>query len=151
MKRSLPTVLLLTLLTAGCASTPDVGCITPPPVLTASQRTTALEIAADLEAIPKGNLAFDFQDAILLNFDRLSDPNACLYLYLKAIECYLDQGKVGRDLAAELAGYVRVAWARRCGFRNAPLELTPAEWEHIADSRYGPYIQGPLSTIGFER
>ena len=84
---------------SGCAGTPDVGCVIPPPIIAESERDTAFEIAAKLEALPEGDLVLDFQDAIRLEFDRLSEPNACLYLFLKAIECYMMEGEIGRETA----------------------------------------------------
>ncbi|MEM7309572.1 MAG: hypothetical protein AAF682_23050 [Planctomycetota bacterium] len=137
--------------TFGCASVSEVGCVIPPPIVAESDRETAFEIAAALEALPRGGeLAASFQDAILIHFDRLSDPNACLFLFLKAIECYLDAGDVGRDIALELAGHVRVAWATRCGFRGAPLQLTDEERTYLDDSEYARFLAGPMDVIGIE-
>ena len=135
----------------GCSSTPpEIGCVIPPPNLATTDRAIAVDIAATLNALPKGgSIESDFRDVVAVQFDRLSEPTACLYLFFKAIECYAKEEGISRKLRDRLIDIAREEWRRSCGLQGTPHEFTPSEMRVLSDSRYGNLTMKTAREIGF--
>lgn len=136
--------------TTGCV-TPKATCITPPLTHSESDRKAAIEISGKLEKIPiSGTLKLDFEKTLKSDFDKLSDTNAALLLFLNAIDCYLQRGKVGHEIAKEMAAIVRSKYAAAAGLQGTDAVLTPIERSLIQKSTEADKILGRLRQFGIQ-
>ncbi len=115
--------LSLVVLTSCCS---HQSCITPPPMSTEEQNTVAASIAAQLAGAPAtGSLSVSYSNIVKDTYDKLQDNDKALYLFLLAIECYLNEGQVGQDIAKGMAETVRAKWGTKQGpltSRRIPLD-----------------------------
>ena len=89
-------------------------CITPPPMSTTEQDTFAASVAAQLQQLQAGgSLSASYTKIVQDTYDKLADNDKALYLFLLAIDCYLKDGKAGRDVAREMADVVKARWSAR--------------------------------------
>jgi hypothetical protein len=134
----------------------SLPCIAPPPAKLLSDRETPFlaNITADLQKIglqDGPDVKDRFASRLQGEFDTLSDPNASLFLFLEAIDCYLKNGKVGEDVARSMAGLVMTRWSAKQGLAPAPSGgLSPDERNAIAASPLRNQILGLLVTVGIE-
>lgn len=128
-------LLCVFILAYGCTS---LNCITPPPGMQEEKRKVAAEIAGKLTKIGaaenEGKLKADYEGFLKTEFATLSDRNTSLYLFLSAIDCYLKHGKVGHEIAREMAATVRKQWASLIGLSGAEPLLSPRERDEIRKS-----------------
>jgi len=105
-----PAILALAILSSCCHQ----PCITPPPMATSDQDTIAASIAAQLTAVPVGgSISGSYATVVTNTYDKLTDNDKALYLFLIAIQCYLNDGKVGADIAKSMAAMVQAKWAAK--------------------------------------
>jgi hypothetical protein len=141
---------------AACAARPPIPCIAPPCVGSYKYQTdekSALDVSAKLQkiALDAGvKLQDEFKTVLEENFDKMSDSNVALYLFLNAIDCYLKSGKVGQDVAKMMAGTVHTRWGSSKGFAGITPSLTPAERALIAPSPFANQILGAFTSLGIE-
>jgi hypothetical protein len=140
-------------------SSTQAGCIEPPPTLAKDQRGVAMEIAAKLatlKADPK--LKLDFSRVVEQNFATLSDSNAALFLFLKAIECILNDpnapikpDSIRYEEAKTLMEIVRRKWGTENKVQSASGPLSPFEAKLIqnAPSAESEFIQSTLKKYGY--
>lgn len=99
---------LLAVLSSCCSRGP---CIKPPPMESSEQNTVAANIAAQLAGAPAGgSLSISYSNIIKESYDKLSDNDKALFLFLTALQCYLHEGQVGAEIARTLAEGVRQKW-----------------------------------------
>ena len=104
--------LVLAFALASCCS--HSQCITPPPMETSDQNTIAASIAVQLAGAPaSGNLSTTYSDLVKNTYDKLADNDKALYLFLIAIDCYLKDGKVGEQIAKQMAQIVQAKWSSK--------------------------------------
>ena len=109
--RRIAVALAAALVVPACAHPP---CITPPPMATSEQDQVAASVAAQLQQLPVGgNLSASYSQIVQTTYDKLADNDKSLYLFLLAIDCYLKDGKVGREIAQQMAQIVQARWAAR--------------------------------------
>lgn len=102
---------LLALLSSCCSRG---SCIKPPPMSSEEQNTVAANIAAQLAGAPAGgSLSVSYSNILKETYDKLSDNDKALYLFLVAIDCYLEDGKVGQEIAKQMAQAVQAKWAAK--------------------------------------
>lgn len=90
------------------------SCITPPPMTTDEQNSIAVGLAAQLASVPVGgSLSTTFSTIVKNEYDRLTDNDKTLFLFLQAIDCYLKDGKVGQDIAKSMAKMVNDKWSSK--------------------------------------
>jgi hypothetical protein len=155
--------LSLTLLNSGCNSGttpgsgkttnpgPSANCIEVPKVSDEKQKNIAAEIAAKLEKLPvSGDIQGKYDTLVKEEYARLSDDNMALLLFLNAIHCYLNDNKVGKDIALLMADTVRKRWAAKQGFSGTDKKLSPAEKEKINESEYAKLLNERLSEVGLK-
>ena len=83
-------------------------CIQPPPMSTDEENSVAISLAAQLANIPVGgSLSTTFSNIVKNEYSMLNDNDKTLYLFLTAIQCYLQEGKVGEDIARQMAQIVK--------------------------------------------
>src|SRR5438552_2149118 len=130
MKTFIPLFVLLIC----CASGPPVlPCITAPPghMLSQNDNTIAASLTTDLQKLgvkAGADLKAEFQSKVDADFDKLSDANVSLFLFLQAIDCYMKNGKIGESIAKDMVAIVRARWGARQGLAGAPQpQLTPVE------------------------
>jgi hypothetical protein len=112
---------LALLIVPACASGP---CIVPPAMDTSEQNTVAATIAANLAGAPaSGNLSVNFSTIVKTDYDKLNDNDKALYLMLLAVECYLKEGKVGQDIAKQMAKLVQDKWGAKEAASRDPRKL----------------------------
>lgn len=104
--------LLLAFLVSGCFwSRP---CITPPPMATSDQNSMAASVSAQLAALPVGgSFSGSYSNIVTNSYDKLGDNDKSLYLFLLAIDCFLDDGKIGQDIAKQMAKLIMAKWSER--------------------------------------
>ena len=103
--------LLLAVVSSCCT---QHSCITPPPMTTDEQNSIAVGLAAQLANIPVGgSLSTNFSTIVKNEYDRLTDNDKTLYLFLSAIDCYLKEGQVGQDIAKSMAQMVNTKWSAK--------------------------------------
>lgn len=134
--------------TGGAKSTLE-ACIQPPAEYVKGEDKVANEITAklaklDVEATAKS----EFGSTLQANFSKLSDRNVSLLLFLRAIDCYLEQGVVGEELARDFARMVREEWSEQAGFRGTDGPLTPLERGYIQRYEHSDEIFDYLRSFG---
>lgn len=133
----------------------STGCrtcsITPPPTSTSADRTNAVEISSQLSKIVNAaNITASFDSSVQNNFDKLSDSNAALLLFLNAIDCYLSHGKIGQDVANQMAQVVKQRWGAANGLAGGMPTLSPIEKHIIAESPDSEAITARLNEFGIQ-
>ncbi len=148
----------LTLLIAGCATTgisDIVPCVAPPPKNAASKTDYELgvKVAADLQKLG-GNVGAELKNAfeteLNANFPKMSDENVALYLFLNAITCYLKNGKVGEQVAIEMAATVRAKYGAKNKLMGVGEKVTPVERALIDKSSLATAIHRELRYLSLE-
>lgn len=146
---------LCALVMFGCGSTTDNAgksidsCIQPPASSVVGEDKVAVEVAAKLAELPiDASLKTEFSKLLKAEFGALSDRNASLLLFLRAIECYLKLGIVGEEIARDLAKMVREEWSAQVGFRGKDGPLTPLEKAFIQKSSESSEILDLLGHFG---
>lgn len=125
------------------------SCITPPISSVDSDKKKIVDITAKLDKLQaSGELKTDFETTLKQNFDKLNDSNAALLLFLNAIDCYLQRGKVGQDVAREMVAVVRARWGAKNGLAGTLPTLTPVEKQIIDKSQNATAIYGRLEEFG---
>ncbi len=136
-------VLPLLVVLSCCSHQP---CITPPPMTTEEQNNVAASIAAQLAGAPAtGSLSASYSNIVKDTYDKLQDNDKALYLFLLAIECYLNEGKVGEDIAKNMAQMVQIKWGSKQGPVTARKEPLDKRSPDIA-----PRIHAILNRVGLE-
>lgn len=152
----LPPKLLLCILLPGSAllcGCNGESCIKPPPLKSEADRKAAVTLAAELEKLNvDAKIQTDFGKVVNTAFDKLSEDNMTLYLLLSSIECYLKHGKIGQEVAKEMAQLVRTRWAAKAGLMGAAdNRLTPRERDLIGQSGdMAPKILEQFNRIGIQ-
>jgi len=135
------------------------GCAKKPCILPALQRQQitdkkAVEVGGQLQQLPaSGNLKTDFQKSVDQNFSQLPNEDMALFLFLTAIDCYLQRGEAGKDIAATLAQGVREKYLSVKKFAGASPgpELTALELAKLRESKqYGEQIIHLYRGLGFK-
>lgn len=122
------------------------SCIQPPVFEVDDQGRIASEVTAKLAEIQLDvSASSKFESLLKANFTKLSDRNASLLLFLRAIECYMQSGQVGEEIAREMAAMVREEWSKQSGFRGTDGPLTPLE--EAAIKRSSAYQSEILSLL----
>jgi len=134
-----------------CRQPYDRSCINPPKTNVESDKKLITDITAKLEQLQaSGELKVDFENTVKQNFDKLSDSNAALLLFLNAIDCYLQRGKVGQEAAREMVAIVRARWGAKNGLSGTLPNLTPVEKQIIGNSPNAPAILSRLEEFGIK-
>lgn len=142
---------IFTMLISGATCRPNTSCITPPITSSESDRTNAIEITAQLTKIVTAvDVKTSFQNCVKQNFDKLNDSNAALLLFLNAIDCALQKGKIGQDVAIELAKVVHERWGAKNGLSGTLPTLTPIERQLIQKSPNSAVIFARLNEFGIQ-
>jgi hypothetical protein len=124
-------VLLLVL--GSCCSTAE-PCITPPPMQSDRDNEIGLGISVQLAQVPVGgSLSANFKNILNTKYDLLDENDKALYLFLKAIDCYLKDGKVGEAIATDMAAAVRAKYLVKAGTAPPTARTVP-----LAKSTVGP-------------
>jgi len=86
------------------------------------------DTASELRMIAaQPNLFANYKTLLNKSFDRPSDPNVSLVLFLNALVAY-DKANVARDAElAQFAQATRARWAKTYGIQGIPPTLTPIE------------------------
>ncbi len=114
---TLAAVILIVL--QGCSA--QKNCIQPPPMTSIEQDQVAGAVALQLANVPVGgNVSANFSTTLNQTYDKLDEPDKALFLYLTAIECYLKEGKVGEDIANQMAQLVREKYGSKPTARTVP-------------------------------
>jgi hypothetical protein len=136
------------LLAVSCCS--HEPCIVPPPMETNEQNSIAVGIAAQLASLPVGgSLSTTFSNTVHNTYDKLADNDKSLYLFLLAIECYLKEGRVGQDIARQMAQMVQTKWTEKETVGTKDLRPTLSR----VDSRspkLAPRIHSVMKKVGLE-
>lgn len=112
---------------ASCCS--KQSCITPPPMSTSEQDSIAIGIAAQLASIPVGgSLNTTFSTIVKNEYDRLTDNDKTLFLFLSAIDCYLKEGQVGQDIAKTMAQIVKDKYSAKVAATPPTQRTGPSEY-----------------------
>ena len=121
-------------------------CITPPPMTTEEQNNVAASIAAQLAGAPAtGSLSVSYSNIVKDSYDKLQDNDKALFLFLLAIDCYLNEGKVGQDIAKNMAQAVQAKWGSKQGpvtARRIPLDQRSPD--------VAPRIHAILKRVGLD-
>jgi hypothetical protein len=80
-------------------------------------------------------------------FGTIPDKEATLYMWLSAIDCYLQRGKVGEELASRLTDFVINNYSTSKGQGSEGLTTELLEGP-IAASPLGPQIKELLNKFG---
>jgi|SRR5579863_913975 len=140
-------VCFVSILTTSCVTT--TSCITPPMTTNEIDKKKIVDITAKLDKLQSsGEIKTDFETTLKQNFDKLSDSNAALLLFLNAIDCYLQRGKIGQDIARDMVSVVRARWGAANGLAGTMPTLTPIEQGIIGRSPNSAAIYGRLSEFG---
>lgn len=143
--------LLLVFLVSCCS---HESCITPPPMATSEQNTVAGSIALSLAGAPaSGSLSGSYSSIVKNDYDKLADNDKALFLFLKAIDCYLKDGKVGQDIAKQMAQAVQTKWASKEAPSIPTARLNFKDHAHKIDARspdVAPGIHAILKKVGVE-
>ncbi len=120
-----------------------------------AQRDIAADIAGELETLPKNKTEAEvkagWKKQVEVNFGRLSDANMSLFLFLRAIECYLKHGQVGGEIAKILALDLKNWWsARAVGSMGGGTGLGEFELAEINKSRHRDEILRVLKSVGIK-
>lgn len=143
--KAFPGAFLLGILSSCCS---HQNCITPPPMETSEQNTFAASVAAQLAGAPAtGSLSASYSDIVKATYDKLSDASndKALFLFLTAIDCYLKDGKVGQDIAKQMAQLVQTKWSAKQGPPTARLVPLDKRSPDLA-----PKIHSVLKQVGLE-
>ena len=135
--------------TLGCCR--NDHCVEPPLLKQESDKSVAIDIAAKLDKLPlTADLKTEFKDTLNQEFNKLSDKNASLLMFLQAIDCYLKAGKAGEDLARQLFTLVRDWWAAIHDFRGLDNRISPAERAAIDESSFADQIYKYYKQFGVQ-
>jgi hypothetical protein len=136
-----------------------LGLYTAPPTLAKDQREIGTAIAAKLSKLNShGDLKVQFKNEVEENFAKLSDSNAALYLFLKAIDCILDKptdakhpDPLREELARSMVETVRRKWGAENDVQSASGPLSPFERTLIqkASPVESQFIQATLQKYGY--
>lgn len=120
------------------------SCIQPPETYVSD--STALGIALSLERLPiTADIKADFKNTLTTHFSTLSDRNAALLLFQRAILCYLQENKAGEVLAKEMMALLREYWSQG---RGTTQSLTDLERADIDRSPYAHEILTKFERFG---
>jgi hypothetical protein len=129
---------LLLLLAACCTPEP---CITPPPMSSAHDNEVAIGISAQLSGIPVGgSLSTSFKNIVNTQYDQLDENDKALFLFLRAIDCYLKDGKAGEDVAQVMAQLVKDKYSAKAAAAPVGARILPLSRTHL-----GPQINALLT------
>jgi hypothetical protein len=125
--------------------------ITPPPNTDKGDVKRAGDIAAKLQsAIKSADVKAEFASVLDTSYQTLSDRNVELYLYLTAIDCYLERNsESGNRIAEQMAALVRAKFANEQGNESLGGPLTPKEQAAIEAGREGQDILRLFHKFGF--
>jgi hypothetical protein len=124
-------------------------CVTVPPVSSEDQRKAATDIALKLEKLKtSGGIEAEFDKTVKSEYAKLSDENMALLLFLNAIHCYLQDGKVGQEVAATMAQVVRDRWASKKGIQGGTPKLSPLEKDELRQSEYKADLEARFRELG---
>lgn len=127
----------------------------PPPESALRSDAKTLELAGKLKtAMESGDVKAGYKAVLDGSFGKLSEANTELYLFLKAIECYLKQGKPeGNEMARVMATMLRERLAVRSGVQSLQVRLTNTETKAIEASpeaaHTATYIKGQFARWGY--
>lgn len=108
----------------GCA--PQKNCIQPPPMSSNEQDQIAGAVALQLANVPVGgNVSANFSATLNQTYDKLDEPDKALFMYLTAIECYLKEGKVGEEIAGQMAQLVRDKYGAKAAMAPSTSRAVP--------------------------
>jgi hypothetical protein len=81
---------------------------------TSDQNSMAASVSAQLAALPVGgSFSGSYSNIVTNSYDKLGDNDKSLYLFLLAIDCFLDDGKIGQDIAKQMAKLIMAKWSER--------------------------------------
>lgn len=133
----------------GCESTES--CITVPATSSEKDRSVLIKAKAQLAQVPaSGDLETRFNNIVKEEFDTISDEDKALFLFLTAIDCYLQRGAVGEQIALDMSQTVRARWGARKGFSGAPDTLQPIELREIREAEDGDAILRLFRSLGIQ-
>jgi hypothetical protein len=142
---------MFAILISGVGCHTATSCITPPITSSESDHTNAVDLSVQLTKIEaSGDIKLSFENTVKQNFDKLNDSNAALLLFLNAIDCYLQRGKIGHDVAIEMADVVRARWGAKNGLSGSSPTLSPIERQLIQKSPNSAIILGRLNEFGIQ-
>ena len=126
------------------------SCITAPATSSEHDRSIMLKAEAELEQVPvSGNVQTGFKDIVKRQFDTISNEDKALFLFLTAIDCYLQRGVVGEEVARQMAQLVRERWGARKGFSGtSPKTLEPIELRELSKTEDGKQILQLFRSLG---
>ena len=133
---------LSSLLAAACSGPVqdiEVQCIQPPISRVSTDNDKIIGLAAELEQLPvDGGLELLFDSKVDLEFARIVDCEAGLHLFLNAIDCYMQRGAVGEEIARAMAQTVQNTWFECHGWTEGP-KATDAEVTAYYDMKMAGY------------
>jgi hypothetical protein len=135
---------------------PVEPCLQIPEFQNESIRKSALELAAQLEAIPlDSHLKSNFEEMSKTTFQTLSEKQAAFLLLLRAIDCYMksadtpEKQKFIQAIVPELIATVRAMWASEHELKGNDAErLSVREIDILEGSQYGPAVMAELESHG---
>ena len=136
----------------GSSSSAQHGCVIEVPKTSdETQKKISAEIAAKLGRLAAStDLKGAYDSTVKTEYGRLSDENMALLLFLNAIHCYLQDGKVGEAIANQMAETVRQRWAAKKGISGTTPKLSPLEMRHIRESPYAAELTKRLQEFHLE-
>ena len=105
-------------------------CIAVPPTTRETDKGAAATLALKLEQLKmSADLKAEFKNTLKEEFQKLSDSNMSLYLFLSAIECYTKaQTPISDEMARELMQLVKARYTAGNQLAGTPPDrLTPVE------------------------
>jgi hypothetical protein len=144
------TLIIASILLSGCCwlcGSQELSCIHPPISKVEADSKILIKLGAELEKI-KGNVAAEFGNKITQTFAQVEDKNAALYLLLNAIDCYLQRGTVGEDIAKKLAVDAVIPWKTAIGQASSDANITSVHISKIAESAQPAALRARLREFG---
>ena len=143
-----PVCFALALFTAfaigGCAQNhPSIEttplCIQVPPTLSTNEKKIGADIAAKLEQLKvDGSLKANYERAARSEWGKLSDANAELFIFLQAIDCYLQRPTpISQEMARELMNIVRARWGASQNIAGTTPNLSRLEKSKLSETIAG--------------
>jgi hypothetical protein len=120
------------------------SCIRPPELSDSKENKIAGEISARLAKLPvNAQIKGEYETVVKEDFQKLSDSNAALLLFLRAIECFSKEG-VDPLIIRQMVEIVRARWGAAQGISGQEKKLTALERKLIAESPHGKEIMDIL-------
>jgi hypothetical protein len=129
---------------------PVVSCIQIPRELSIEENNKALDVKAKVEAAIKGqgDVVAKYDTVLHEDFAKLSNRNVTLYIFVQAIDCYLQHGNQASNAAANsMTELLRAELAQNRGSESLTGPLTAEEEGDIRKSPYAAVILKRLSTV----